>query len=195
MGQILDFFRPFRRRWVSLTKVQGLAQAQHGLLGFLFLWLTLPVWCVGLDWAQDARWELREPLDGRRFRLGDRVESWGLGDSQQDMFILPQGLLVRQYDGRAVNLTVLQGDWELLRDEIVLGRCGEAWPSWRERLGSSVGVYQKAGSRLSGAGIHVYQASMVDLGLLVVDDRVQSIMMVEPGCLDLALRRSGYESR
>lgn len=154
--------------------------------------LTLPLVGWGpaaFDWDEDAAWELN--CEGSRYSLNQTLSELGLKNSDQEMIILPNGLLVRQREGRAVNLTVLKGQWEILRRGQVIGKVGDSLEKWLAQVGEPRKIFknpEKVGV------IYYYRASLVDLGLLVAEGAVLSVMMVEPGYLEQALLRSGYRA-
>lgn len=142
------------------------------------------------DWNEDARWELLN--EGRRYRLDLPLADFGLTEASDEMTILPNGLLVRHRERRAVNLTVLKGSWAVLRNDQLVGTVGESLDKWQAQVGAPYKIFvnpEKVGV------IYYYRASMVDLGLLVADGAVLSVMFVEPGYLESALERSGYRPR
>lgn len=116
----------------------------------------------------------------------------GAPGNEQEMFVLPVGLLVRQTNSRAVNLTVLKGKWDMLRNGKVIGRVGESLEQWQTQVGDPLTIFvnpQKVGV------IYYYRASLVDLGLMTSEGKVLSVMLVEPGYLRSALERSGYSPK
>lgn len=165
---------------------------QHLLRFALLGLLTLPLLGWGpaaFDWDEDAPWELR--CEGTRYSLNQSLSELGLKDPDQEMIILPNGLLVRQREQRAVNLTVLKGQWEVLRRGQVVGKVGDSLEKWQAQVGEPRKIYknpQKVGV------IFYYRASLADLGLMVAEGAVLSVMLVEPGYLEQALVRSGYQS-
>jgi len=141
------------------------------------------------DWSEDARWELRSE-DKVLYRLDESMSELGAPNSDQEMFVMDQiGLLVRQRNQRAVNLTVLKGNWEILRDGQVVGRVGQTLADWQTVVGEPLAVYVHAQKK---GVIYYYRASLLDLGLMVANGQVLSVMFVEPGYLRSALERSGY---
>jgi hypothetical protein len=109
--------------------------------------------------------------------------------AEQEMVVLPIGLLVRRQANRVVNLTVLQGEWSLLRNSQPLGRVGDSLEQWQNQLGLPKARY---GNPEKMGIIQYYQASLADVGLMVSQEQVQSVMLVEPGYLVPALERTGY---
>ena len=157
------------------------------ILGLLLALLLLGAGPASFDWGEDAKWEL---VQGQRsFRLGLTLEDFGEPPSDQEMVVLPVGLLVRRQSSRVVNLTVLQGEWKLCRNQQALGQVGDALSSWQSQVGLPRARY---GSPEKRGVIHYYQASLADIGLMVAEDKVQSVMLVEPGYLLPALERTGY---
>lgn len=155
---------------------------------FLFT-LLLGAASPAFDWSEDARWELRNLEQPSLYRLDASMEELGAAGNAQEMFVLPVGLLVRQRNNRAVNLTVMKGDWEMLRDGKVVGTIGQSWEQWHSQVGDPVSIFvnpQKVGV------IYYFRASLLDLGLMIAEERVLSVMFVEPGYLRSALERSGY---
>lgn len=160
------------------------------LLLMIFLsWLApaiaQPLW----SWDEDARWELRQEPTSNPFQLGQLISDFGIEDNAQEMVILPQGILVRHRDRRAVNLTVLENAWSLLRNNVVVGNTGADLAAWEAKLGLPRAIYVNPGKM---AQIHYYRASLADIGLMVAGDKVHSVMLVEPGYLLPALERTGY---
>jgi hypothetical protein len=156
------------------------------VMALLLLGWTPP----GLDWEEDARWELQS--EGRRYRLDQPLSELGVKESDDEMVILPTGLLVRHRERRPVNLTVLKGSWAVLRSDQLVGTVGDSWENWRVQVGEPRKVFvnpQKVGV------IYYYRASLLDLGLMVAEGKVMSVMFVEPGYLQQALQRSGYQSQ
>ncbi len=141
------------------------------------------------DWSEDARWELRNAENSSLYRLDETMEELGAAGNVQEMFVLPVGLLVRQRGNRAVNLTVLKGDWEMLRNGLVVGKIGQTWEQWQPQVGEPITVF--ASPDKVGV-VYYYRASLLDLGLMVAEGKVLSAMFVEPGYLRAALERSGY---
>jgi len=143
------------------------------------------------DWSEDARWELRSD-DQKLYHLDQSVEELQAPPDAQEMFVLPIGLLVRQRNHRAVNLTVLKGNWEMLRDGQLVGKVGQPLSEWQVQVGEPLRIYvnpEKIGQ------IYYYRASLLDLGLMVAEGRVLSLMFVEPGYLRSALERTGYSAK
>lgn len=146
---------------------------------------------AAFDWSEDARWELRSEAQVL-YRLDETMAELGAPGNDQEMFVLPIGLLVRQTNSRAVNLTVLQGKWDMLRNGQVVGRVGESLEQWQTQVGEPLTIFvnpQKKGV------IYYYRASLLDLGLMVAEGKVLSVMFVEPGYLRSALERSGYSPK
>ena len=142
------------------------------------------------DWDEDARWELQS--EGVRYRLDQTLSDLGVAESAEEMVILPSGLLVRHRERRAVNLTVLKGNWSVLRSDKLVGSVGDSLEKWRSQVGEPRKMYvnpQKVGV------IYYYRASLLDLGLMVAEGKVLSVMFVEPGYLEQALQRSGYQPK
>ncbi len=163
----------------------------HFLLVLIFLsWLApaiaQPLW----NWDEDARWQLQRPETGSSpFQLGQLISDFGIQEGDQEMVILPQGILVRHRDRRAVNLTVLEGSWSLLRNDVIVGKTGGDLASWQANLGQPRAIYVNPEKV---AEIHYYRASLADMGLMVAGGTVHSVMLVEPGYLLPALERTGY---
>ncbi|MFN8607584.1 MAG: hypothetical protein U0931_08630 [Vulcanimicrobiota bacterium] len=157
----------------------------------LLLTLFLGAAAPAFDWSEDARWELRS--EGVLYRLDEPMTELGAPDPSREMFVMDKiGLLVRQRNGRAVNLTVLQGAWEMLRDGQVVGRVGQSLAEWQVQVGDPLMIFvnpQKVGV------IYYYRASLADVGLMVAEGKVLSVMFVEPGYLRSALERSGYSAK
>lgn len=160
-----------------------------------WLWLALLLLGAGpgtFDWSEDARWELRSQ-DQTLYRLDESLAELGAPPTDQDMFVMDKvGLLVRQRNGRAVNLTVLKGNWDVLRNGQVVGHINQPLAEWQAQLGDPLLIFsspEKAGV------IYYYRGSLIDMGLMVADDKVLSVMFVEPGYLRGALERSGYTPR
>lgn len=147
-----------------------------------------PVW----DWDEDARWQLQLQSASPSFWLGQFISDFGLSESAEEMTVLPQGLLVRHRDRRTVNLTVLEGSWRLLRNQQVLGQSGATWESWQGQVGPPQRIFQNPAKV---ARIYYYRSSLSDIGLMVADGIVHSIMLVEPGYLLPALERTGYSEK
>ncbi|MBS2036907.1 hypothetical protein JST97_18095 [bacterium] len=159
-----------------------------GLLATLFL---LGAGRARFDWSEDARWELLGD-DHKLYSLNQTIDELQAPADSQEIFTLPVGLLVRQRNQRAVNLTVLRGHWSLMRDGQSLGEVGQPWNEWQAQVGDPTQIYvnpQKVGQ------IYYYRASLLDLGLMVAEGKVLSLMFVEPGYLRQALERSGYSSK
>ena len=194
MGEFLKSLSQFVGRRGGLAEFPMKAVGQHGSRFVLALLTTLLL--VGaapavFDWNEDARWELRS--EGQvLYRLNETMAELGAPGNDQEMFVLPVGLLVRQTNSRAVNLTVLKGKWDMLRNGQVVGRVGESLEQWQSQVGEPLTVFanpQKVGL------IYYYRASLLDLGLMVAEGKVLSIMFVEPGYLRSALERSGYSPK
>ena len=155
------------------------------LLAFLSLGATF-------DWSEDARFELRSQ-DQALYRLDETMADLGAPANAQEMFVLDKiGLLVRQRNGRAVNLTVLKGEWDVLRNGQVIGRVNQPPGEWLAQLGDPLLLFvhpEKKGV------VYYYRGSLIDMGLMVAEDKVLSVMFVEPGYLRGALERSGYTPR
>ena len=145
------------------------------------------------DWSEDARWELRNQEGQALYRLDATMEELGIASEGQEMFILPdRTLLVRQRNNRSTNLTVLNGNWDMLRNGQVVGKVGQNWEEWRAQVGEPQTIFinpEKKGL------IYYFRASLVDLGLMVADGKVLSVMFMEPGYLRSALERSGYSPK
>lgn len=141
------------------------------------------------DWSEDARWELRSQ-DQTLYHLDETMTELGAPPTDQEMFVMDKiGLLVRQRNQRAVNLTVLKGSWDVLRNGQVVGRINQPLAEWQAQMGDPLTVFlhpQKVGV------IYYYRGSMIDMGLMVAEGKVLSVMFVEPGYLRGALERSGY---
>ena len=192
-----DFFKSFpqllngRSAW---AKVPVVAASQHlRKFGLCLLALLLLGASSGtFDWSEDARWELRSQ-DQTLYRLDETMAELGAAQPEQEMFVLDRiGLLVRQRNQRAVNLTVLKGSWDVLRNGQVIGRVNQPLAEWQAQVGDPLMVFvhpQKVGV------IYYYRGSLIDLGLMVAEDKVLSVMFVEPGYLRGALERSGYSPR
>ncbi len=191
MGDFIQSFRQFLNDGGASTKVPMMAASQH-LRRFGLVWLAVLLLGAGpgaFDWSEDARWELRSQ-DQTLYRLDETMAELGAPPTDQEMFVLDKiGLLVRQRNQRAVNLTVLKGSWDVLRNGQVVGRVNQPLAEWQAQLGEPLTVFvhpQKVGV------IHYYRGSLIDMGLMVAEDKVRSIMFVEPGYLRGALERSGY---
>ena len=192
MGQTGQSFAQIRGRVGLLAQIPGQARSQHGLrfATLLLAALLLLGWgSAPFDWDQDARWELQS--QGVHYRLDQTLSELGVAEDAQEMVILGNGLLVRQQSHRAVNLTVLKGEWTVWRDGQLIGEVGTALSVWQAQIGVPLKIYRH--SDKAGV-IYYYRASLVDLGLMVADSTVQSVMFVEPGYLEQALQRSGYHS-
>ncbi|MCW5868961.1 MAG: hypothetical protein KIS61_16990 [Candidatus Eremiobacteraeota bacterium] len=165
-----------------------MATSQH-LRRFVLVLLALLSLGATFDWSEDARWELRSQ-DQTLYRLDETMAELGAPPTEQEMFVMDKiGLLVRQRNQRAVNLTVLNGSWEVLRNGQVMGRVNQPLTEWQAQLGDPLTVFinpQKVGV------IYYYRGSLIDMGLMVAEDKVLSVMFVEPGYLRGALERSGY---
>jgi len=152
-------------------------------------------WCApeGWDWSEDAEWQLQTGVGSelRRYSLGLRLDEAGLPSSPQEMVILPSGLLVRYRERRVVNLTVLEGNWTVLRKDAAVAQVGEPWTELAARWGPPFRIYSHPAKK---GVIHYYRASLADLGVVVAEGTVQSVMLVEPGFLEGALQRTGYTS-
>lgn len=189
-----DFFKSLPQllsRGSAPAKVPVTAASQHlRTFGLVLLALLLLGAGTGtFDWSEDARWELRSQ-DQVLYHLDETMAELGAPQPEQEMFVLDKiGLLVRQRNQRAVNLTVLKGNWEVLRNGQVVGRVNQPLGEWQAQLGQPLMVFvnpQKAGV------IHYYRGSLIDMGLMVAEEKVLSVMFVEPGYLRSALERSGY---
>ena len=188
MGDFLKAFRKMRGRRDDPAQFPVIATGQHWRRFGLALLATLLLGAT-FDWNEDALWELRSE-EQVLYRLNESMADLGAPPGDQEMFVLDKiGLLVRQRNQRAVNLTVLKGNWEVLRDGKVVGRIGQSLTDWQKEVGEPLAVYvhaQKAGV------IYYYRASLLDLGLMVANGQILSAMFVEPGYLRSALERSGY---
>ena len=191
MGNFLKALREKRGRRDHPAQFPMSATSLHWHRFVLALLATLLLGAT-FDWSEDARWELRSE-EKVLYRLNETMAELGTPDNNQEMFVLDKvGLLVRQRNQRAVNLTSLRGNWEVLRDGQVVGRVGQTLSEWQSVLGEPLSVYghtEKAGV------IYYYRASLLDLGLMVANGQVLSAMFVEPGYLRSALERSGYTLR
>ena len=178
--------------WKILTNFPMVTKSQHCVrFGAAFVATLLLGGAVSpaFDWSEDALWELRNQDGQALYRLDTTMEELGVASNGQEMFILPAGLLIRQRNNRAVNLTVLKGDWAMLRDGKVIGKVGQTWEAWRTQVGDPLTIFvnpQKVGV------IYFYRASLLDLGLMVAEGKVLSVMFMEPGYMRSALERSGY---
>lgn len=161
----------------------------------LALLVTVSAWCAPgeWDWSEDAEWQLQTGTGSevRRYSLGLRLDEAGLPPSPQEMVILPSGLLVRYRERRVVNLTVLEGHWTVLRKDEAVAQVGEPWTELAARWGPPFRIYSHPAKK---GVIHYYRAAMADLGVVVAEGAVQSVMLVEPGFLEGALQRTGYTS-
>jgi len=188
MGDFLKAFRQMRGRRDDPAEFPVITASQHWRRFGLALLATLLLGAT-FDWSEDARWELRSE-DKVLYRLDESMSELGAPNSDQEMFVMDQiGLLVRQRNQRAVNLTVLKGNWEILRDGQVVGRVGQTLADWQTVVGEPLAVYVHAQKK---GVIYYYRASLLDLGLMVANGQVLSVMFVEPGYLRSALERSGY---
>lgn len=158
------------------------------LVIFLF-WLAPAIAQPTWNWDEDARWELRPKTGTSAYQLGQLISDFGIEEGAQEMVILPQGLLVRHRDRRAVNLTVLENVWSLMRNDVLVGNTGGELASWEANLGLPRAIYINPEKV---AQIHYYRASLADMGLMVAGGVVHSVMLVEPGYLLPALERTGY---
>ena len=194
MAYFLQSLGQFFNRGSARAQVPGVAARQHlsrfGLAALAFL--LLGAGSGGFDWSEDARWELRSQ-EQVLYRLDETMAELGAPETGQEMFILEKiGLLVRQRDNRAVNLTVLQGQWDVLRNGEVIGKVQQPLAEWRAQVGEPLMVFvnpEKQGQ------VHYYRGSLIDMGLMVAEDKVLSVMFVEPGYLRNALERSGYQAQ
>lgn len=181
----------FGRIATLVARVPMAAAGQH--LFRFGVWMAAALLLLGwvsptFDWDEDASWELQS--EGVRYRLDQTLSDLGVADSAEEMVILPSGLLVRHRERRAVNLTVLKGNWSVLRSDKLVGTVGDSLENWRSQVGEPRKMYvnpQKVGV------IYYYRASLLDLGLMVAEGKVLSVMFVEPGYLEQALQRSGYQ--
>jgi hypothetical protein len=187
--QSMAQLRGVRKTPLQFPMVTGhLARFVLALAATLLLGATSPAF----DWSEDARWELRSE-DKTLYRLDESMAELGAPDPNREMFVMDKiGLLVRQRNGRAVNLTVLQGQWEMLRNGQPVGRVGQSLAEWQVQVGDPLLIFvhpEKKGV------LYYYRASLADIGLMVAEGKVLSIMFVEPGYLRSALERSGYTPR
>lgn len=178
----------------ATAHIPVLAASQHlRKFGLLLLAVLLLGAAPGtFDWSEDARWELRSQKQ-TLYRLDETMAELGAAPDAQELFVMDEiGLLVRQRNGRAVNLTVLKGSWDVLRNGQVVGRVNQPLAEWQAQMGEPLMVFsnpQKVGA------IYYYRGSLIDMGLMVAEDKVLSVMFVEPGYLRGALERSGYSPR
>ncbi|MBX3168536.1 MAG: hypothetical protein KF760_14060 [Candidatus Eremiobacteraeota bacterium] len=188
MAYFLKSFRQLLSGGQAAAQVPVMATSQH-LRRFVLVLLALLSLGATFDWSEDARWELRSQ-DQTLYRLDETMAELGAPPTEQEMFVMDKiGLLVRQRNQRAVNLTVLNGSWEVLRNGQVMGRVNQPLTEWQAQLGDPLTVFinpQKVGV------IYYYRGSLIDMGLMVAEDKVLSVMFVEPGYLRGALERSGY---
>lgn len=178
----------------ATAHIPVLAASQHlRKFGLLLLAVLLLGAAPGtFDWSEDARWELRSQKQ-TLYRLDETMAELGAAPDAQELFVMDEiGLLVRQRNGRAVNLTVLKVSWDVLRNGQVVGRVNQPLAEWQAQMGEPLMVFsnpQKVGA------IYYYRGSLIDMGLMVAEDKVLSVMFVEPGYLRGALERSGYSPR
>ena len=184
----------FIARRSAPAEVPPVTVGQHlGKFGLLLLaFLLLAGGSGAFDWSEDARFELRSQ-DQTLYRLDETMADLGAPPNAQEMFVMDKiGLLVRQRNNRAVNLTVLKGEWDVLRNGQVIGRVNQPLTEWQAQLGDPLLIFvnpEKKGI------VHYYRGSLIDLGLMVAEDKVLSVMFVEPGYLRSALERSGYSPK
>lgn len=183
--------RSFRLRQTPAgSQVQAPASLQHGLRFVLCLCVA---WvCLGWNWSKDSVWALVAPESHQQYRLGQSLDELALPAeaASQDMSTLDEGLLLRQRGGRIVSLTVLKGPWKLLCDEQEVGESGSRLAQWEEILGAPRARYvhpDKHGT------MHYYRAALADIALLVDFGQVRSVVLMEPGSLEPALERTGYQ--
>lgn len=194
MLHFLQSLGQFRKGRGTRAEVPVKAVRQHiGRFGLVALAFLLLGGASGtFDWSEDARWELRSQAQVL-YRLDETMAELGAPPTEQEMFVMEKvGLLVRQRDNRAVNLTVLQGQWDVLRDGQVVGRVNQPLAEWKAQVGEPLAVF---GNPQKQGQVHYYRGSLIDMGLMVADDKVLSVMFVEPGYLRSALERSGYTAQ
>lgn len=167
---------------------QHLRRFGLALAAILFLGAATPAF----DWSEDARWELRSE-DKTLYSLDESMADLGAPDPNREMFVMDKiGLLVRQRNGRAVNLTVLQGQWDVLRNGQLVGHVGQSLAEWQTQVGEPLAIFVNPEKK---GVIYYYRASLAEIGLMVAEGRVLSVMFVEPGYLRSALERSGYTAK
>ena len=194
MVYFLQFLGQLLKGRGTRAEVPVVAARQHvGRFGLVALaFLLLGAGAGSFDWSEDARWELRSQ-DQVLYHLDETMAELGAPQAEQEMFVMEKiGLLVRQRNNRAVNLTVLQGQWDVLRDGQVVGRINQPLAEWKVQVGEPLAVFVNAQKK---GQVHYYRGSLIDMGLMVADDKVLSVMFVEPGYLRSALERSGYTAQ
>lgn len=191
MANFFKSVRQFLGRRRAPAQVPALTTGQHRW-GFALLSLAFLSLGATFDWSEDARWELRSQ-EQILYRLDETMAELGAPSPDQEMFVLDKvGLLVRQRNNRATNLTVLKGEWDVLRNGQVVGRLNQPLIEWKAQLGEPLLVFVNPEKK---GVIHYYRGALIDMGLLVAEDKVLSVMFVEPGYLRSALERSGYTPR
>ena len=161
------------------------------------IWLLAAANCwaqpqAAWDWSDDARWSLKKQGQTESgYYVGQPLVDFSVEDPEQDMVMLPMGLLLRHRHRMAVNLTVLEGVWDLQRNDQSVGQVGGALANWLQNLGTPRQIYRNPAKL---AEVYYYQSSMVDIGLMVAEQKVHSVMLVEPGYLLPALEATGYSA-
>lgn len=111
-------------------------------------------------------------------------------DIPSDMAVDNEGLLVRHHGDEVVNLTTLKSGWKLLCNDRPVATVGTRLADWEAELGPPLQHWTNP--KKTGV-IHFYRAALAEIGVLVANGEVPSVMLVQPGTLAAALERTGYQ--
>jgi hypothetical protein len=170
---------------------------------FVLVWLLfLPLSAQADTGLPTVHWEVSTPLtlvDGaHHLSLGDtlaqvkaQLGTWA--KPEQSLATFAGNVTVRVSEGRVVNLTLVGPPcpWSLEVDHQKACETGEKIDALQQRLGPPHARFTKT-IPPEQSNVYLYYGALGDAGLLVVDGEVRSILLAEPGVLEMILPTAGY---